>query len=462
MTQSSALGKVIHADIKVTGIDDVPQSGVSTSSEGKLLEPSSSGPEDDEDKQRADHMRIWWDEAIAKNMSLPEGYLSVSVLIIKWADELDELKTKAEVQELDTLFRNRFHYTTEIVELNMKGKPQLQLKSRVSKFIEDYDGPNNLLIVYYTGHGVYKDTENYLQLAACMNPLNGKGFHKDAHANWDKVEEILRSDDNDGDVLTILDTCYSSNMTKSAKEATRKFELLSACPIDQTTAAPGPYSFTRAMIDKLNELANSYGDKPFSTFHLNQRICMDERRIDTPSQLWHRLPNDQHILLAPLQTMTERARRNPQLAKAPRGYLTLQFALRDDTLNQVQIEFLTTKIAEAFANKSLLGLKRVDWLGIKPTRITSQFNRTTLAIYAITQWKKFLSRRQEERYSQRLLEDIKTPMDVDADMSAAPPSPRKRSREATMDFPPMKRRVTDASTPPLTPTSNPSRSHEES
>jgi hypothetical protein len=98
--QSSALGKVIHADIKVTGIDDVPQSGVSTSSEGKLLEPSSSGPEDDEDKQRADHMRIWWDEAIAKNMSLPEGYLSVSVLIIKWADELDELKTKAEVSDL--------------------------------------------------------------------------------------------------------------------------------------------------------------------------------------------------------------------------------------------------------------------------------------------------------------------------------------------------------------------------
>jgi hypothetical protein len=30
-------------------------------------------------------------------MNLPEGYEQVSVLIIKWADELDELKTKAEV-----------------------------------------------------------------------------------------------------------------------------------------------------------------------------------------------------------------------------------------------------------------------------------------------------------------------------------------------------------------------------
>ena len=40
---------------------------------------------------------MWWNEAIAKNMNLPEGYEQVSVLIIKWADELDELKTKAEV-----------------------------------------------------------------------------------------------------------------------------------------------------------------------------------------------------------------------------------------------------------------------------------------------------------------------------------------------------------------------------
>lgn len=89
--------KVIHADIKVTGIDDAPHTGEESHSTDKLLEPSSTSPTDDDDKQRADHMRIWWDEAIAKNMSMPEGYTNVSVLIIKWADELDELKTRAEV-----------------------------------------------------------------------------------------------------------------------------------------------------------------------------------------------------------------------------------------------------------------------------------------------------------------------------------------------------------------------------
>ncbi|KAF1922648.1 uncharacterized protein M421DRAFT_104941 [Didymella exigua CBS 183.55] len=451
--QTNSFGhKVIHADIKVTGIDDASQSGEISPSPDKLLEPSTSSPTDDADKQRADHMRIWWDEAIAKNMSLPEGYTDVSVLIIKWDDELDELKTWPEVEELDAVFRDRFRYTTEIVELNMKGKPQLQLKSRIGKFIEEHDGPNNLLIVYYTGHGVYQENEKYLQLAACINPREGKGFHKDAHANWDKIEKILRSDDNDSDVLTILDTCYSSNMTKSAKQATRKFELLSACPIDQVTAAPGPWSFTRALIDNLRDLAKTYGDKPFSTFHLNQRICMDQRRLLTPSHLWHRLPNDQHILLAPLKPYMGQAQRMPELAKAPRGYLTLQFALRDDTLNQVQIEFLTTKLAKAFENKALLGLSRVDWLGIKPTRIAAQFNRTTLAVYAVTQWKKYLTSKREARQSQQRPAEL-APMDADTDNDAAR-SRRKRSLELHGDVTAAKRRCTDNSQPMLSPVSD--------
>jgi len=102
--QANPLGqKVIHADIKVTGIEDAPQSGGTTPSESKLLEPSTSSPTDDADKQRADHMRIWWDEAIAKNMSLPEGYADVSVLIIKWDDELDELKTRPEVSRVNSI-----------------------------------------------------------------------------------------------------------------------------------------------------------------------------------------------------------------------------------------------------------------------------------------------------------------------------------------------------------------------
>lgn len=65
------------------------------------MEPSNEAAEDGVDKEHADNMRMWWNEAIAKNMNLPEGYEQVAVLIIRWADELDELNTKAEVLRQD-------------------------------------------------------------------------------------------------------------------------------------------------------------------------------------------------------------------------------------------------------------------------------------------------------------------------------------------------------------------------
>lgn len=44
-------------------------------------------------------MQTWWDETIAKTM-IPDSYDKVAVLLIKWADEIDELKTRDEVSGL--------------------------------------------------------------------------------------------------------------------------------------------------------------------------------------------------------------------------------------------------------------------------------------------------------------------------------------------------------------------------
>lgn len=89
-------GQIIHAAIQVESIESVAQA-VGASSTDAQPEAINSAAGDEAEKKRADDMRMWWNEAIAKNMNLPEGYEQVAVLIIKWADELDELKTKAEV-----------------------------------------------------------------------------------------------------------------------------------------------------------------------------------------------------------------------------------------------------------------------------------------------------------------------------------------------------------------------------
>ncbi|KAL1656408.1 hypothetical protein SLS61_000871 [Didymella pomorum] len=244
------------------------------------LHPNDEGEAEDKE-QRARDMQAWWEDSITKHMRKSTGYLEVAVLLINWAPELDELKTKSEVEELQSLFRDRFRYNVEAVELNVKRKPQHQLQSSIAQFTQKFDGPGNLLIVYYSGHGVWKDLENFLQLTACTNPMLGKGLHQDAHVNWSKAIDLLISGDVDADVLAILDTSYASNDSKGSSKisdrGTRKFELLTASGLDQTTQAPGPYSFTRSLIDNLKDLVMEYDSAPFSSFHLNQRIYEREQ-----------------------------------------------------------------------------------------------------------------------------------------------------------------------------------------
>jgi hypothetical protein len=86
-----------HADFRVDSVEDVTQTVGQSSSTGALLEAGSTTIETDDEKKRAATMRMWWDEAMAKHMVLSEGYSRVAVLIIKWADELDDLRTKKEV-----------------------------------------------------------------------------------------------------------------------------------------------------------------------------------------------------------------------------------------------------------------------------------------------------------------------------------------------------------------------------
>ena len=45
-------------------------------------------------------MRDWFTEAIAARMDLPSGYQRVAVLLFRWTDELDELRTSNEVSDL--------------------------------------------------------------------------------------------------------------------------------------------------------------------------------------------------------------------------------------------------------------------------------------------------------------------------------------------------------------------------
>ena len=53
----------------------------------------------DRAQEHSVEMQDWWAEAIARNMGAPSGYAKVAVLLLKWEDELDELRTSNEVSD---------------------------------------------------------------------------------------------------------------------------------------------------------------------------------------------------------------------------------------------------------------------------------------------------------------------------------------------------------------------------
>lgn len=96
--------KVVHADIRIQSIEDEPKQDGSYAQASDPIVQSKPSLEDVAYQAQAAEMHMWWEEAIARNMNLPDGYSKVAVLLIKWADELDELRTGKEVRSRPGIF----------------------------------------------------------------------------------------------------------------------------------------------------------------------------------------------------------------------------------------------------------------------------------------------------------------------------------------------------------------------
>lgn len=135
-------------------------------------------------EKHSSHMEEKWRQEMCHQFQIADRYTNVAAVIIRWADELDNLHCDKEawdpsllrrngkatdclkVEELNKLFRDDFEYKSSIVTLNVKTKPQGQLNYAISHLIRHHDGPHqsHLLIVYYSGHGI-GDGENELTVA---------------------------------------------------------------------------------------------------------------------------------------------------------------------------------------------------------------------------------------------------------------------------------------------------------
>ncbi|KAH7075516.1 hypothetical protein BKA63DRAFT_594951 [Paraphoma chrysanthemicola] len=180
------------------------------------------------------------------------------------------------------------------------------------------------------------------------------------------------------------------------KSTKRLYEMISAWPVDSQIDSPGSISFTQALPDSLTDFAATNGSRPFSTTQINQRIRMVPGRESTASQFRPLFTNERRIALSSKQG-TETTQKQFAWPFLPaRSYLKLGFAVRDDHLNEKQVELLTRNLANALKDKRILGLRKIDWLGID-VRPTVQLEQTGCSRTAFARWKNVLYQNQMRR-----------------------------------------------------------------
>ena len=302
------------------------------------------------------------------------------------------------------MFYDEFHFETDIVELDHRSKPQHQMDRSLITFIEKYDGPQNLLIVFYAGCSVRYQSTRRLELLPSLHSSTDRISFTGGQINWFKTEDMLRSDEVDGDVLAILDTPYASknetghisnkeNDYKGGEDRTsRRFQLMAAC--DGTISKAGDRSFTRALIDGMMDFLKHDSCPSFSTQKLHQSMEMVSGRSGITSLVWSLLPNKDHISLAPLKptaTPLDKAR------SRGRGYLKIGLEIRDASLEHPQVDYLARALS-ALLDREMIGLRRIDWLGFEPRKeaLMSFTEHLSLRKRAAHQWKRFVAKKKQE------------------------------------------------------------------
>ena len=130
------------------------------------LDSSIANNESQDEKEDFDLQLLWsrvMDEGDYTNSST---YTKVEVLLLCWAESCDDLTTKKEVEDLKATFETDFNYhaTIEYLDIMFEQRLQIRVNAKVAAFVDDHDGPNTLLIVYYAGHGRPGQKYGHLEL----------------------------------------------------------------------------------------------------------------------------------------------------------------------------------------------------------------------------------------------------------------------------------------------------------
>lgn len=81
-------------------------------------------------------------------------YAAVHVLLLSWIN--DDLGVIDEVLELQEVFQTRYSFHTQEWKIP-SNRSHISLALRIMQFLEEFESQENLLIIYYGGHGNMND-----------------------------------------------------------------------------------------------------------------------------------------------------------------------------------------------------------------------------------------------------------------------------------------------------------------
>ncbi|KAF8847067.1 hypothetical protein BDZ45DRAFT_699495 [Acephala macrosclerotiorum] len=212
-------------------------------------------------------------------------YKEIHALMLYW--EEDDLGCGEETHCLKEVFERKFHFTT--VQHVVIPSSQLYgfVESTLCEFKRKHSCKDNLLLVYYAGHGGL-DAFGRMTWCAYGKPKSrGVGVPE---VEWYALQ--LGLERAVSDVVILLDSCAAADSISSPSTYSKEggtSELIGACGYDTMAPGPGIKSFSHALIEELEAFAVKRGI--FSVVDLHQRVLANVLRQNWEQAQWQPDPD---------------------------------------------------------------------------------------------------------------------------------------------------------------------------
>ena len=223
-------------------------------------------------------------EELIVNRRFGRYYKSVHVLFLAW-----KTPPIPEIEELAQVFKNRLHFTTERYDMRNDipaGELEELLLLTLEAAVRSHAGADELLIIYYAGHGRLDMDGDTVTWQPTENSTTPDDIDQ-RYLNWSKIEDRLNNSiAKTSDILYIVDSSYNHRNYPTDNAGVGYPTSGGTKGLMGTSQAAGGYLYTRDLIDELQaQFPRQFPQSDFIsgiTLHSRMKDRQAKRQIPEP------------------------------------------------------------------------------------------------------------------------------------------------------------------------------------